>query len=321
MAGESSKLNGKYWWSDENLRPVLVVVCTSDCNAIGYTYRLDHQRLLDALNEGITANSSHIGKDFVPLTDVKMFLPRGEVEYMVSTHIRKANILFVAEISGGLPEKASGKKLEKKPVPVKVRMSSYSLVGQTYARMYQQLVHTIEGDETFLPLTNVEITPVLVNCDSRFDFVAINKDKVAYVGESMGFTPSAALASAESKATTGGNGRGVGAYFAGTLYAVDSWLREARKQVDSRVQKAEKQIELGAASTSARLLSAVDRRLEETQKHIDLRLKELDNQNGRTSEPMDENTRPGILSSDTVSDKSRLVEEAERCLTLTKNRR
>ena len=134
----------------------------------------------------------------------------------------------------------------------------------------------------------------------------------------MGFTPAPALASADSKAT---NGKGMGAYFAGTLYAVDSWLREARKQVDSRVQKAEKHIELGAASTSARLLSAVDRRLEETQKHIDLRLKELDNQNKRTSEPVDENTQSDILPSDAASDKSRLVEEAEKCLTLTKSRR
>lgn len=314
MAGESSKQDGRYWWSDENLRPVLVVVCTSDCNAIGYTYRLDRQRLLDALNDGITANSAHIGKDFVPLTDVKMFLPKGEVEYMVSTHIRKANILFIAEISGGLPEKA-GKKLEKKPVPVRVRMSSYNLVGRMHARIYQQLVDTLEGDERFLPLTNVEVTPMLVNCGSRFDFIAINKDKVAYVGESMEVVSAPALASAESKAAAGGNGKGVGAYFAGALYAVDSWMRETRKQVNSRVQKAEQKIELGAAATSSRMLSAVDRRLEKTQKHIDLRLKELD-RNEQTSEPVDEDTQP-----DTASDKSRLVEEAERCLTVTKSRR
>ena len=178
------------WWSGANLVEVGVVACTSECVATGRTYRMDQQRLLDALNEGFMAYSLHIAKEFMPLNEVKMFLPAGIQKRMESTHIRKGSILFVAERTESLPETRGGRRPRgyplktKKQVGVTVLMPGYSLVGVMYSDMWQQLVHTLEGAERFLPMTDVLVSPQLVTGESRFDFVAINKDHIVHLGKS-----------------------------------------------------------------------------------------------------------------------------------------
>src|SRR4030042_1550989 len=201
MTSRSSKENAHQWWSDDRLRPVRVMVCMSNCTAVGYTYRVCHQRLLDALNNGLVANLSRIGHDFVPLTDVKMCFPAGEHEYLTSTHISKANILFVVEMGNGQPERESTRRVIKKHLAVKMRLQSYSLIGNMHATIWGQLVHTIEGDERFLPLTNVEITPKLFEDQSRFAFVAINRHQVLYAAESTGLSLGPELALTGVKTT------------------------------------------------------------------------------------------------------------------------
>jgi hypothetical protein len=49
--------------------------------------------------------------------------------------------------------------------------------------VWELLIDTLEGDDKFLPVTNVEILPQLVNGESQFDFVAINKDQIIYVAQ------------------------------------------------------------------------------------------------------------------------------------------
>lgn len=176
-----------------------VVVCTADFTAVGYTYCLQAQRLLDVLNkgldQGLASNQTNlrvvVGKDFVPMTDAKVLFRPGEQKYMASIHMRKASILFVAEISGGRPETAGIRqlmKVTKKPVSTEVRVPPYHLVGQMHAEIWEQLADHLEGHDKFLPLTNASVTPKLVNVESRFDFVAINKDQVLYIKECSGST-------------------------------------------------------------------------------------------------------------------------------------
>jgi hypothetical protein len=136
------------------------------------------------------ADSSRIGRDFVPLTEVQVFFPDKRKEYMASTYIRKANILFVAEKSGGqaeMPDIKDNPKnwlmRPKKPIEAKVYMPLYTLVGKMHGNMWQQLLDTLTRDEMFLPVTNVEISPELVSGESRFSFLAINKDQIIYVCE------------------------------------------------------------------------------------------------------------------------------------------
>jgi hypothetical protein len=179
------------WRASANLRQAKVVVCTTTATFAGYTYRLHQQRLSDALNKGFTADSSHIGREFLPLIDVEIFLPDGRKEHMTSTYVRKVNILFVGEKSGGQPVMSDLKdKLgmyplrTTKPIGAEVYMPAYTLVGKMHGEMWHQLLDALNRDETFLPLTNVEISPEPATGESTFDFVAVNKDRVIYVGES-----------------------------------------------------------------------------------------------------------------------------------------
>ncbi len=185
----SSRLTDR-WQDSSRLSQVKVVVCTANCIFVGYTYRLHQQRLLDALNKGFVAGQLHVGQSFMPLTGVKVCLPAGKEEYMESTYIRKANILFVGEKNGqqpGTPEAREQSKIypfrEKKALKAKVHMPLYTLVGSMHGEMWEQLLDALNKDELFLPLTNVELSPGLESGDSTFGFVAVNKDQIIYVGE------------------------------------------------------------------------------------------------------------------------------------------
>ena len=65
-------------------------------------------------------------------------------------------------------------------------MPPYILKGKMYAEVWQELLQALDRDERFLPLTSVTVWPELANGESRFDFVAVNKDQVVYLGESPG---------------------------------------------------------------------------------------------------------------------------------------
>lgn len=247
VVSESTMQGARHWWENDKLRPVKVVVCTPDSTAIGYTYRLQHQRLLDALNKGFgnglvlyksSPTGKAIGKDFVPLTDVKVSAPGSPQQYLASTHINKANIIFVAEIDMGQPGKTDDGKLSmkvtKRPVAAEVHMPPYELVGKMHAEIWERLENTLEGGERFLPLTDVEITPHFFNGNSRFDFVAINKDKVLHVGEPAG--SKAGFAPAGDSAT-----KRLRQYLAGKLHAADRRLENVEKWINLQLQETEAQ--------------------------------------------------------------------------------
>ncbi len=178
------------WKSDSRLRKVAVVVCTATCTFAGHAYRLDQQRLLDTLNKGFLTKSLRVKRDFVPLTEVELFLPDGCSARRAATYIRKASILFVAERREAPPEQPeAGEKRSpivmrrKRPIGTEVHMPLHVLAGEMHGELWQELLDTLHGEETFLPLTNVEISPALATGESWFSFVAVNKDQITYVGE------------------------------------------------------------------------------------------------------------------------------------------
>jgi hypothetical protein len=175
------------WRSDPNLRQVDVVVCTTAGTFVGHTYRSSPLRLLDTLNKGFVARGMRIGLDYMPMTEVDIYFPEGGRQSMASAHIRKVNIVFVAERGGGQPEGGNGKGgkviVAKKPVEAKLCMVPYVLVGRLHSAAWAELVTSLHQEETFIPLTKVQISPPLATGESQFDFVAVNKDQVVYVGE------------------------------------------------------------------------------------------------------------------------------------------
>ena len=180
------------WKEDPKLAQVDVLVCTEGYVLTGHAYRLHPQSLLDALNKGFSASESHISKDFVPLTETKVYFSDGRQEYAASAYIRKTNILFVAERQRqdniNEPDSEYQSKIhvkrQKRPLGVKAYIPVYSLLGKMHGEMWQQLLYVLNKDELFLPLTDVEVSPELIGHEYRFAFIAINRDKVIYIVES-----------------------------------------------------------------------------------------------------------------------------------------
>jgi hypothetical protein len=179
------------WWNDAKLKRVNAVVIILGCTLAATTYRGQQQRLLDVLNHSFLVRYHRIGKEFLPLTEVEAFFSTGEKERLASTHINKSSILFVAERSGGQPDRSGVPEAEAKllrpklVVSARVDIPPYILYGKMYAELQQGLVHVIDGEEMFLPMTDVFITPPLPTGEWKFGFVAINKHQIVRVEESL----------------------------------------------------------------------------------------------------------------------------------------
>jgi len=175
---------------DAKLKQVKVLVCTETCTFSGYAYCGNHQRLLDTLNLSTVANSVQLGKDFLPLTQVEVALPNGEKKYTPETYIKKSSILFVGEINEGKPETPQIKdKLmaypmrPKTPLAAEIHMPLYVLSGQMYGEAWQQILDVVDRSDKFIAMTNVEAYRTSDHAASTLDFVAVNRDKIIYVGE------------------------------------------------------------------------------------------------------------------------------------------
>lgn len=175
------------WRSDPDLRQVDVVVCTTAGILVGHTYRTSRLRLLDVLNKGFVSRAARIAMDYMPMTEVEVHFPEGGGQALASVHIRKANIVFVAEKGGGQPgvdtSRVGKVVVAKKPVEAKICMVPYMLAGRLHSAAWADLVTSLNQEETFIPLTKVRISPPLITGETQFDFVAVNKDQVVYVGE------------------------------------------------------------------------------------------------------------------------------------------
>jgi hypothetical protein len=183
--------------SDAKLKQVKVLVCTETCAFTGYAYCGNHQRLLDTLNQSAVANSMPLGKDFLPLTQVEVSLTNGKKKTTPEMYIRKSNILFVGEISEGPSATMQTKDRPiiypmrpKTPLAAEIHMPLYILSGQMYGEAWQQILDVVDRADKFIALTNVEIHRTTDNAASTFDFVAVNRDRIIYVGEPADSTES-----------------------------------------------------------------------------------------------------------------------------------
>ncbi|MFC2050401.1 hypothetical protein ACFLTN_04405 [Chloroflexota bacterium] len=176
--------------SDARLRQVEVAVFTDTCTLTGHTYCMKSQHLLDFLNQDFMPNLLPLGKDVMLLTEVEVSFPSGKRESVASIYVSKASILFVCEKSEhqlDIPETEDGPTVypvrAKKFIGAEIRMSLYTLMGETYVEVWQKLLDAIDRADKFMPLTNVKIYPTADNTALTFDFAAVNRDKIIYVGE------------------------------------------------------------------------------------------------------------------------------------------
>jgi hypothetical protein len=185
--------------SNPKLKQIKVVICTETCTFSGLAYCGTNQRLLDTLNQNVVANSMPFGKEFLPLDQVEVCFPNGTRKTTKEAIIRKSNILFVGEkdeaqsANHAIKDKLLMYPMRpKSPLLAEIHLSSYVLRGQIYGEAWQQILDVVDRAEKFIALTNVEITRPTDNTALTFDFVAVNRDKIIYVGEPTGSTESLA---------------------------------------------------------------------------------------------------------------------------------
>jgi hypothetical protein len=170
-----------------------VLVCTGELLFSG-SVRCDFsQRLIDALNEGVKEEARSRIRDFLPLSDVTITDLQGGTTVVPRLHISKNNIIFVAQAMSITPGKplSSYPFRQKLPVTIMayaagVAAAPYRMIGCIYIDTWGQITDTLETEERFLPLTQAEISPELPGGGSRFDFVALNKERIISIGEIPG---------------------------------------------------------------------------------------------------------------------------------------
>jgi hypothetical protein len=174
-----------------------ILVCAGEIILTGFFNCNISQRLIDALNEGVRESPLSKVVDFLPMQDVTMTDISGHKKKFNQIYVAKNNIIFIAQMS----TEVKGKKLSaypyrsKQPVGVtiytaqiyqaQVHASPYVLKGQIYVETWGQVADTIESKDRFIPLTSVEVDPVLPGGGSQFDFVAINKERMISICEGV----------------------------------------------------------------------------------------------------------------------------------------
>ncbi len=181
------------------LKQVRVMVCTETCAFNGFAYRGENQRLLDTLNQNVMASSMALGREFLLLAEVEVSFQNGVKKSTREAIIRKSSILFVGEQeeSQSAVSESNNRQLNyrlkpKTPLPAEIHLPLYILKGQIYGEAWQQMLDVVDKADKFIALTDVQIVHTTDNTELTFDFAAVNRDKIVYVGETASSTEPAA---------------------------------------------------------------------------------------------------------------------------------
>jgi hypothetical protein len=174
-------------------RQVDVLVCAGDLVFSG-SVRCDFsQRLIDALNEGVKMETRSRTRDFLSLLDVTITDLKGGTTAVPRLHISKNNITFVAQTRSATPGKPLTSYPFRQKLPVTIMAYAagvaaipYKINGCIYIDTWGQITDTLETEERFMPLTQVEIEPAMPGNKSHFDFIALNKERIIGIGETPG---------------------------------------------------------------------------------------------------------------------------------------
>ena len=120
---------------------------------------------------------------FLPLSRAEVVDSKGEKKKFSDVYIAKSDIIFLARGENEM----KGRRLTSYPHREKVAQSvtifagQYTIRGHVHIDTWGQLPDTIESELDFFPVTEAEIFPALYEGEHRFDFVAINREKITYI--------------------------------------------------------------------------------------------------------------------------------------------
>lgn len=161
-----------------------VVAVTRDSLFEGTIRHQSRQNLVQVLNNGISISSNRTAKQVVPLNEVNVLHNDGTEEHKRSARLKKAEVLFVLETeSGRTAAKSRAKPPSKKvrteeAILTKVCTSNHDLVGKMAGTTRENWAELTEETESFVSLTDVEITPELPNGAWKTASVAVNRAQV-----------------------------------------------------------------------------------------------------------------------------------------------
>ncbi|MEN8614874.1 hypothetical protein ABFB09_06310 [Dehalogenimonas sp. THU2] len=165
-----------------------VSVFTINARFNGYILCKPHQRLLDVLNSGSSLNTT-LNRDFLEIRDVDIFDNRSSEpsRHLDIGYARRSNIIFIGEKQciDSCRKELTHPMREKKPIRAEIKMPGVILKGAMYAETWQDLPGALHRDEIFLPLTDVELDLNTGDGENRFDFGAVNRDHIIFVGADL----------------------------------------------------------------------------------------------------------------------------------------
>ena len=154
----------------------------------GYVYCLEGRRLCDQLND-VFPGTVPPKKDFLSVSDIKMYSVTGVGEEVPFACFNKANMLFVREVEEGQTRGLGAEPgykhypyVAKSPKAVKLYMPSYILTGHMHCAQGERVSDVLNSELRFLPLTNVEISSS-VGSESGISFVAVNRGQIVLLEE------------------------------------------------------------------------------------------------------------------------------------------
>ena len=166
------------------------VIVFTDRNVFkGYITHAISERFLDILNQGSAVYPPGLTNDFLPLNEVEICdLDGGEKSAAATCLLNKNNILLVAESStnGELPPSTPFRFTSfqrKKPVWVNIQIQDLTVVGQVYIRQSEASIKALEMDKIFIPITTATLSYASNSSNSKFDFMAINKNQITSISE------------------------------------------------------------------------------------------------------------------------------------------
>ena len=166
-----------------------VTLCMQTHMLSGFIYLHSDERLLDLLN-GISVRRLESRGKFLALSDVTVHKADSEGEKLPAAYINKAAIYIAAtwhsDLGRGLGAQTGQKPypfVEKLPVPVRLHLSAFSLTGSMHCASRQRAWHVLEEQQTFLPLTDVEVRPLANDMWSNVPFVAVNREQILSLQE------------------------------------------------------------------------------------------------------------------------------------------
>jgi len=165
-----------------NKKQLAVALYMQTQTLTGFIYHKE-ERLSDLLN-GVSLRRETRGR-FVELSYVAIQYTDGQEEKLPTAYINKATIQVAAMIDGDLAKGIGGQVgakpypfVEKLPVPVRVRMPAYILMGNMHCISREMAWHTLEQKPMFLPLTDVSIRQSDNDHWWKFPFAAVNREQM-----------------------------------------------------------------------------------------------------------------------------------------------